>query len=258
MIQVVIIDAQDSERSQSESVLLTQSDFKIVGIGKDGYDALRLVENCKPDILLLDINLSYIDGVKAASILKRRFPRMAIIILTWLDNDTYALNALCNGVSGYLLKSTDMKKLVEAIRDVYEGGCHISPHVAAKIFPRVSSQIAQQASPSVQDLFSPVNLTKKELQITCLVGKGLSNQEIAEKMALKIGTIRNHITVILQKTSLRNRTQLAVFAVQNGFTKESPVTQETCPDVYRISTSSNSKTRKLLPGIAPFPAPRSP
>jgi DNA-binding NarL/FixJ family response regulator len=226
MIQVVIIDAQDSERSHSESVLLTQSDFKIVGKGKDGYDAIRLVENYKPDILLLDINLSYIDGVKAASVLKKRFPRTAIIILTWLDNDIHALNALCNGVSGYLLKSTDMKKLVEAIRVVHEGGCHISPHIAAKIFPHVS-QITQKKRSLMQDLFFPVNLTKTELQIICLVGEGLENHEIAEKMTLKTGTIRNYITVILQKTSLRNRTQLAVFAAQNGLIKESPVSLET-------------------------------
>jgi DNA-binding NarL/FixJ family response regulator len=232
MIQVVIIDAHDSERSHSESVLLSQSDFKIVGIGKNGYDALMLVKNFKPDILLLDINLSYIDGVNAASILKRRFPHMAIIILTWSDNDIHAINALCNGVSGYLLKGTDMKKLAEVIRVVHMGGCHISPHIAAKIFPRVS-QITQRKSPLMRDQVSPVNLTKKELQITRLVGKGLSNQEIAKKMARKIGTIRNCITVILQKTSLRNRTQLAVFAVQYGLTKESPVTP---PDpVFTVS-----------------------
>jgi DNA-binding NarL/FixJ family response regulator len=222
MIQVVIIDAQDSERNHSELVLLTQSDFKIVGTGKDGYDALRLVENFKPDILLLDINLSYIDGVNASSILKKRFPHMAIIILTCLENDAYAFNALCNGVSGYLLKSRDMKKLVEVIRVVHEDGCHVlSPHIAAKIFPRVS-QAARKESPVTQDLFSPVNLTRTELQITCFVGEGLENHEIAEKMTLKTGTIRNHITVILQKTSRRNRTQLAVFAAQNGLIKESP------------------------------------
>jgi DNA-binding NarL/FixJ family response regulator len=221
MIQVVIIDAQDSERSHSESILLTQSDFKIVGTGKDGYDAIRLVENFKPDIALLDINLSYIDGVKAAAILKKRFPHTAIIILTYSDNDIYAFKALCNGVSGYLLKSRDMKKLVEVIRVVHEGGCHISPHIAAKIFPLVS-QIAQRESPLTRDLFSSVNLTKMELQIVCLVGEGLKNHEIAEKMTLKPGTIRNHITVILQKTALRNRTQLAVLAAQYGLIKESP------------------------------------
>jgi DNA-binding NarL/FixJ family response regulator len=222
MIQVVIIDAQDSERSHSELVLLTQSDFKIVGIGKDGYDALRLVEHFKPDILLLDINLSYIDGVKASSIVKKRFPHTAIIILTCLDNDIQALNALCCGVSGYLLKSTDMEKLAEAIRVVHKGGCHISPRIAAKIFPRVS-QITRRESFLTRDLFSLINLTKIELHITCHVGMGLKNREIAEKLALKTGTVRNHITVILQKTALRNRTQLAVFAVQNGLAKEFPV-----------------------------------
>jgi DNA-binding NarL/FixJ family response regulator len=226
MIQVVIIDAQDSDRRYSELVLLTQSDFRIVGKGKDGCDAIRLVENCRPDVLLLDINLAYLNGVKTASMLKKRFPHTAIIILTCLDSDTHALNALYSGVAGYLLKSTDMNKLAEVIRVVHQGGCHISPHIAAKILPRML-QAAQGKSPLKQSLSSLVNLTKQELQITCLVGEGLENQEIAEKMTLKEGTIRNHITIILQKTSLRNRTQLAVFAVQNGLIKESPITPGT-------------------------------
>ncbi|WP_010263493.1 response regulator [Treponema primitia] len=229
MIRIVIIDGQDSDRSKAEVVLSAQNDFQIVGVGKDGYDAITLVEICKPDIVLLDIDLPDLNGVKVASILKCRFPNTSIIIFTYLNDDKYALNAICNGVSGYLLKNTDMEKLAEIIRVINDGGCHISPYVAAKVFPHVSRlarkeypQLATQFPAQPPDTQFPANLSRQELQITNYVGLGLENQEIAKKLFLKIGTIRNHITVILQKTSLRNRTQLAVFAVQNGLTKELP------------------------------------
>jgi DNA-binding NarL/FixJ family response regulator len=223
MIRIVIIDGQDADRCNAESVLSGHRDLEVVGTGKDGYDALRLVEVYRPDILLLDINLPYINGVKAASVLKCRFPPMAAIILTRLDDDTQALNAIGNGVSGYLLKGRDMERLAAVIRVVHEGGCHLSPSIAARIFPKVS-RIAQGEHLIRPGRHFPGNLSRTDLQIIYHVSWGLENQEIAEKLCLKIGTVRNHITVILQKTALRNRVQLAVFAVQNGLTQESPET----------------------------------
>jgi DNA-binding NarL/FixJ family response regulator len=213
MIRVVIVDSQDSDRNDSALVLSAQSDFEIVGMGKDGYEAIKLVDDFRPDIILLDINLSYIDGINAASIVKRRFPHTAVIILTCLDDDASALDAVCSGVSGYLLKNRDMENLPDLIRVVHEGGCFISPQVAAKILPEVS-RIARGDQPSVHNL--PANLSKTELEIIHHVSRGLENHEIAEKLYLTMGTVRNHITMILQKTALRNRTQLAVFAVRNG------------------------------------------
>ncbi|MFP3041275.1 response regulator transcription factor [Treponema primitia] len=221
MVRIVIIDGEDSDISKVEVVLSAQNDFKIVGKGKDGYDALTLVEICKPDILLLEVDLPDISGVKVISLLKCRFPKTSIIIFTYLNDDKYALNAICSGVSGYLLKNSDMEKLVEIIRVVNEGGCLISPHVAAKVFPHVS-RLVRKEYPQPLETHFPVNLSKQELLITNYVGLGLKNREIAKKLCLKIGTVRNHISVILQKTSLRNRTQLAVFAVKNGLTKELP------------------------------------
>jgi DNA-binding NarL/FixJ family response regulator len=217
MIRIVIVDGQDSDRNNAELVLSGQRDFAVVGTGRDGYDAFKLVESSKPDILLLDINLSYIDGLKASSILKCQFPRMGVIILTRLDNDKHVIYAMSNGVSGYLLKNRDMEHLAGIIRVIHEGGSLLSPHIAARLFPQVS-QIAWGKRPLPKDLPFPPHLSRTEVKIINLVGRGLENQEIAEKLRLKIGTVRNHISVILQKTSLKNRTQLAVLAAEYGLT----------------------------------------
>jgi DNA-binding NarL/FixJ family response regulator len=213
MIRIVIIDEKDSERKDTEKILAAQTDFTVVATGKDGYEAVRLADTHQPDVMLLEINLSYLDGVKAASILDSRHPRMTVIILTRLEDPRCIQNAVTNGVSGYLIKNKDTEKLADMIRVIHNSGC--------LIFPRsVLGSDQEELKTSPQFL---LNLSRIELQIVRHIGEGMENQEIAEKMRLKLGTIRNHITAILQKTTLRNRTQLAIFAVQNGLAKEVPV-----------------------------------
>jgi DNA-binding NarL/FixJ family response regulator len=214
MIRVVIVDGQDSDRDSTKKTLSAQRDFDIVATGKDGYDAIRLADSHKPDMLLLDINLSYLDGVKTASILSHRYPRMTVIILTRLDDTRHIQNAINNGVSGYLLKNRGMEKLADVIRVIHGNGC--------LVFPRSAAGFVRRESLLKADRHFPFKLSRIELQIIRHIGTGLENQEIAEKMRLKMGTIRNHISVILQKTTLRNRTQLAIFAVQHGLAKEVP------------------------------------
>jgi DNA-binding NarL/FixJ family response regulator len=215
MVRIVIIDGKDSDRADTEKIVSAQRDFEVVAMGKDGYEAIRLVGIHKPDMLLLDINLSYLDGIKTASILNSRYPHMAMIILTRLNDTLHMRNALNSGISGYLLKNTDMERLSDVIRVIHGSGC--------LIFPRAAMGFVRGEPRAKADRQFPLNLSRMELQIIRYIGGGLENQEIAEKMRLKIGTIRNHISVILQKTRLRNRTQLAIFAVQNGLEKESPV-----------------------------------
>jgi DNA-binding NarL/FixJ family response regulator len=213
MIRIVIIDGQDSDRNNTEQVLSAEGDFEVVGTGKDGFEAIRLADFHRPDMLLLDINLSYLDGIEISSILNFRHPCMAVIILTRLSDEGHIRNALTNGVSGYLLKDKDMEKLAELIRVAHSSNC--------LIFPRVAAGYVQGEPRLKEDQQFPFNLSRRELQIIRHIGAGLENQEIAEKMRLKMGTIRNHISVLLQKTALRNRTQLAIFAVQNGLAKGS-------------------------------------
>jgi DNA-binding NarL/FixJ family response regulator len=215
MIRIVIIDGKDSDRNDTEKILSAQGDFEVVATGKDGYEAIRLVDIHKPDMLLLDINLSYLDGVKTASVLNSRHPHMAVIILTRLDDARHIQNAINNGVSGYLFKNRDMEKLADMIRVIHSNGCLIFPRAAVG-FDRGGQH------PKAGRQFPP-NLSRKDLKIIHYIGGGMENQEIAEKMCLKKGTIRNHVSVILRKTGLRNRTQLAIFAVQNGLGQETPV-----------------------------------
>jgi DNA-binding NarL/FixJ family response regulator len=215
MVRIVIIDGKDSDRDGTEKIVSAQRDFEVVATGKDGYEAIRLVGIYKPDMLLLDINLSYLDGIKTASVLNFRYPHMAMIILTRLNDALHMRNAINSGVSGYLLKNKDMEMLPDVIRVIHSGSC--------LIFPRAAMGFVRGEPRSKADRQFPLNLSRMELQIIRYIGGGLENQEIAEKVQLKMGTIRNHISVILQKTGLRNRTQLAIFAVHNGLEKEIPV-----------------------------------
>jgi DNA-binding NarL/FixJ family response regulator len=212
MIRIVIVDGKDSDREDTEKILSAERDFKVVATGRDGYEAIRLVDAHKPDMLLLDINLSYLDGVKIASILGSLHPGMMVIILTRLDDAQHMRNALSSGVSGYLLKNKDMEKLADAIRVIHDNNC--------LIFPRAAWGLPREEPRLKDDLQFLLNLSRLEIQIIRYIGRGMDNQEIAERTNLKIGTIRNHISVILQKTTLRDRTQLAIFAVQNGLEKE--------------------------------------
>jgi DNA-binding NarL/FixJ family response regulator len=223
MIKIVIIDGQQADRERMNAFLSTQNDFEIVGIGGDGYEAIRLVENLKPDIALLDINLQYLDGVQVISILKIRSPDTSIIILTTIDDDEYVFKAICNGTSGYLLKTTNMEDtLAEGIRTVYNGGSLMTPKIATKAFRIFSTLVKEknilhyfyQFQEELTPKLPPISQT--EFKITACIGQGLSNKEIAGILHLREGTIRNYISSILQKTGLRDRTQVAIYAVRNG------------------------------------------
>lgn len=238
MIRIAIVDDQEMVRESLRILLQAQADFEVVGMGKDGYEALKLVSTLQPDVLLLDIRMPVMDGVEATETLKLKSPKTAIIILTTFDDDEYVLRAIKNGASGYLLKSTGLDELAQAIRTVHGGGSLMSPDVATKAF-RLFSALAkngehkglspvhpgpssQKPGPALEEpgpLRKPVlptNLTKTELQIMSLIGQGWANKEVASKLGLSEGTVRNYISSILLKTGLRDRTQIAIYAVRHG------------------------------------------
>jgi DNA-binding NarL/FixJ family response regulator len=217
MIRLVIVDGNANYRKKIELLLSIQSDFDIIGTGKDGYDALMLTETMKPDITLLDINLSYLDGIKVTSIIKCRFPGISTIILTNMDNDEYVLDTICSGASGYLLKNMDTEKLADSVRTVYNGGSLLTPCIATKAFRLFSKLVrSDRESRKVKAPAFLLNISRGELRVISFIGQGLSNREIAAKLKLQEGTVRNRITLILQKTGLRDRTQIAIFAIYQG------------------------------------------
>ncbi|MDR0403507.1 MAG: response regulator transcription factor [Treponema sp.] len=223
MIRIVIVDSQEEHRQKLCSILNCQDDFEIIGIGKDGYDAVRLVDRNRPDVILLDIDLSYADSIKTAALIKSRSPSAAIIVFSDVDDYRHILRAFYSGVSCYLSRKTAPDFLFQSIRTVCRGGNLLAPEFAAgttRAFSVLADYVlTYKSDPSQRRETSclPQNVSHTELRVIGCVGKGLTNREIAEQLKLREGTVRNYISSLLQKTGLRDRTQLAIFSIEHGF-----------------------------------------
>ena len=215
MIKVLIAEDQELIRQSLEIILSNKPDMKIVGIAEDGNKAIELTHKLIPDIILMDIRMPFVDGVKCIKIIKGKHPQIKIIVLTTFDDDEYIFNALKNGASGYLLKGISSKELVEAIRTVFNGGALINTDIAVKVVRLFSKMAKADFNIKVND--DEVNsLSKNELKIMKLIGRGMSNKEITDMLKFSEGTVRNYISIVLNKLNLRDRTQIAIFAVQSG------------------------------------------
>ena len=177
--------------------------------------ALKSAEQKRPDVVLIDVRKPGMDGVEGTRLFKKRWPDIKIIVLTTFDDDDYIFGALKNGASGYLLKGSSIAKLSESIRIAYEDGAIITPAVATKVIHQFS-YMAQGSSRLHVDKDAVKDISKSEWQIIQTVGSGMSNKEIASELSLSEGTVRNSISNILFKLGLRDRTQLAIWAVQTG------------------------------------------
>ena len=181
----------------------------------DGQEVIRCVKRERPDVILMDIRMPKMDGVICTQILKEQYPDVKIIILTTFDDDKYVFDALKYGASGYLLKGISMKELSDAIRKVYQGTAMINEDIASKVV-KLFSRMAKSNLTIQVDEQQSASLRNSEWQIIVQVGRGLSNKEIAAKLNLSEGTVRNNLSSILSKLGLRDRTQLAIWAVQSG------------------------------------------
>jgi DNA-binding NarL/FixJ family response regulator len=215
MIRVMIAEDQELIRQSLEIILGSKPDIELVGMAENGKEAVELAKTLVPDIILMDIRMPEIDGVKCIKLIKERHPQIRIIVLTTFDDDEYVYNALKNGASGYLLKGISSKELVDSIRTVSQGGALINPNIAVKVV-ELFSKMANADFKIKIDEASIKSLSKNELKIIQLIGRGMSNKEITEKLNFSEGTIRNYISGVLSKLNLRDRTQIAIFAVQSG------------------------------------------
>lgn len=215
MIKVLIADDQELIRQSLQIILGIEKDIEVLDSVADGREVIRSVRKEKPDVILMDIRMPEMDGVVCTQIIKENYPEIKIIILTTFDDDEYVFNALKYGASGYLLKGIATKELSDAIRKVYQGTAMINEDIASKVV-KLFSQMAQTNLAIRVDDKQTAELKETEWQIIALVGRGMSNKEIAAKLSLSDGTIRNSLSIILSKLNLRDRTQLAIWAVQTG------------------------------------------
>ena len=215
MIKVLIVDDQELFRESLKVVLSVSDNIRVTDAVSGVAQALKSAEQDRPDVVLMDMRMPGTDGVEGTRLFKKRWPEIKIIVLTTFDDDDYIFGALKNGASSYLLKGSSISKLSESIRIAYEDGAIITPAVATKVINQFS-RMAQGSSRLQVDKEAVKDISKSEWQIIQTVGSGMSNKEIAQELSLSEGTVRNSISNILFKLGLRDRTQLAIWAVQTG------------------------------------------
>lgn len=213
VIRVLLVDDQDIILQGLSMILGKVSDIQIVGTVRNGQEAVNKCKTTEVDIVLMDIRMPVMNGVEATKLIKTDNDAIRIIVLTTFKDDEYIFSSLKYGASGYLLKDAMPKEISEAIRTVYEGGTLINPSVATTIMDRfkeiaISEEMASQSEEVKQ-------LTQRERDICTLLAEGKNNREISSALFLSEGTVKNHITNILSKLELRDRTQLAIFAVKH-------------------------------------------
>ncbi|MEI1373526.1 response regulator transcription factor [Nostoc sp. UHCC 0926] len=209
MIKVLLVDDQSLIRQGLRVLLELEPDLEIVGEAENGEQAINLVAKFQPDVVLLDIRMPIMDGVAATREIQKRFAKTKILVLTTFDDDEYVSAALQNGAMGYLLKDTPSEELAVAIRAVYKGYTQLGPGIVKKLLTQFSHVALTQSPPVPSSL---AELTPREKEVLRLIATGASNREIAQQLYISEGTVKNHVTNILNRLNLRDRTQAAIWA----------------------------------------------
>lgn len=211
-IRIVLVDDQAMFREGLRTLLATQPDFEVVGEAANGGEALRLCATCQPEVVLMDLRMPVLDGVAATRQLHALYPDVRVIVLTTFDDDEDIFEGLRAGALGYLLKDASSAKLFEAVRAAARGESFLQPSVATKVVAEFARLVEQ--APRIE---APVAaLSERELAVLHLVAQGASNKEIATTLFIAEGTVKNHLTSILAKLEVRDRTQAALKARELG------------------------------------------
>ena len=212
-LRVVIADDQPLMRAGLRTLLELESDIEVVGEAEDGREAVAEASRLRPDVVLMDVQMPHLTGVEATRTLRAQLPEVRVLILTTFDDDRTAFEGLGAGASGYLLKDVSGEELAAAVRTVAAGGAVMGPAVAGKVLGRVvRAPVGDRLEKG--DLLEPLN--PRELEILAAIGDGLSNPEIARRLGLAEGTVKNYVSRILQKTGSDDRTQAALRARDLG------------------------------------------
>lgn len=209
-VKILLCDDQAVIRDGLEMLLNLEKDIQVIATAQDGAEAVELAAQKKPDLILMDLKMPGTNGIEATRQIHARFPDIKVLVLTTYDDDEWVFDAIRAGASGYLLKDTPREKIIEAIRGTVAGRSFVDPAVAGKLLNQVASNQTQPASLLTD------KLTERETDVLRLIAKGFTNGEIANQLHLSEGTVRNHVSAILEKLGVSDRTQAAVIAIQHG------------------------------------------
>ncbi|MCM3227376.1 response regulator transcription factor [Terribacillus saccharophilus] len=207
MIKILLAEDQVMVRQGLKMMIETDEEISVTGEADNGKEAVKLCEKQLFDVAILDIRMPVMDGIEAAKILRTRFPHIKILMLTTFDDSEYVMNALKLGVSGYMLKNGDTASLIRSIKSALSGGLSLEDQVASKVMPILLQNQEERQIDST--------LTPRERAILKCIGEGLNNKEVAERLGLSIGTVKNQTSHVLDKLELRDRTQLAIYAIRH-------------------------------------------
>jgi len=193
-----------------QRILETDEEISVVGISHNGIEALEQIEKTKPNLVLMDLKMPEMNGIIATRKIHEKHPDISVLILTTFDDDEWLFDAIRSGASGYLLKDRPRSELINAIKGTVSGGAYVDPAVAGKLLNNVAQGIPQHS------LSIDISLSDRELEVLRLLAMGLSNANIAKRLFLSEGTIRNYTSAIFAKLNVSDRTQAAVAALRTG------------------------------------------
>lgn len=210
MIRVLICDDQAVVAEGLEMILSADPEIEVIGLAYGGAEGIEKALQTQPDLVLMDLNMPGINGIQATHEIIKAQPEIKILVLTTFGDDEWVFDAVRGGAAGYLLKGTPRQELIKAVKGTARGESFIDPVVGAKILAHVAGSTSPQKT-TLAD-----NLSERELEILKLLAHGLTNAEIAEKLYLTKGTVRNYVSSVLAKLEVEDRTQAAILALRHG------------------------------------------
>jgi len=209
-MKVIICDDQAIIRDGLAMLLNLEKDIEVVAQAQDGAEAVEQVAQHQPDLVLMDLKMPGMNGIEATRQIRTHYPAVKVLVLTTYDNDEWLFDAIRVGAAGYLLKDTPREEVIKAVRGTVEGKSFVDPLVAGKLLGQVADQQVQPATQLTN------KLTGREVDVLSLLARGLTNADIATRLHLSEGTVRNHVSAIIAKLDVSDRTQAAVIAIEHG------------------------------------------
>jgi DNA-binding NarL/FixJ family response regulator len=212
MIRLVLVDDQTLVRAGLQKLLELTPDIRVAGEAADGIEALRVIKETRPDVVLLDVRMPRMDGLGVLAALNRSGERLPVVLLTTFDDDEPLLEGVKAGARGFLLKDVSLDRLAEAIRVVAGGGTVIQPAITERLL-----RASERVRPDFESLEPPDPLTPRETEVLRLMAGGFSNKEIADTFGTSEGTVKNHASNILSKLGVRDRTRAVLKSLDRGY-----------------------------------------